>query len=48
MGETSRDESSGEVMGVPKLCWENDISESSGDRMDEDEDDVAEPRSGAL
>ena len=46
IGEISH--SSGVVSGEPKPCGDNDISESSGDRRDEDEEEVAELRSGAL
>lgn len=48
IGEISRGDSSGVVSGEPKPCGDNDISESSGDRRDEDEEEVAELRSGAL
>lgn len=47
MGD-SRGDSPGVVMGDPKLRWENDMSESSGDCRDEVEDEEAEFRSGAL
>lgn len=41
-GLESTGESSGVVICDPKLWWENDISESSGDRKDELDEEVAE------